>query len=300
MWAVDRADRDARRVDGRRRVDHVHERAAPRHRHDASTASRSIGPFRTNDRMIVTEWEPGRVMGIEHRGLVHGHAAASCSQRRRPAQTALHLDGGAPRSRGGWAGRRRARRAAGPATRLARQPRRLADLVEHRPRMTNLRSERGRPADARRADVARRRPRSRRARLHLGLGRGGQRGRERCRCWARSVRSHRTPVSAPACSRLQLRTPPLHAMAARDAAATRGRSRRVPRRRYLVAGGRGPVARRGLRRPPDRAGARVRHAPPRVPVAARRSPSTATSTRSSASGSGCGSATANRRSPSPR
>ena len=31
-----------------------------------------IGPFRTNDGMIVTEWEPGRVMGIEHRGLFTG------------------------------------------------------------------------------------------------------------------------------------------------------------------------------------------------------------------------------------
>jgi uncharacterized membrane protein len=31
-----------------------------------------IGPFRTTDRMAVTEWEPGRTMGIEHRGLVRG------------------------------------------------------------------------------------------------------------------------------------------------------------------------------------------------------------------------------------
>ena len=31
-----------------------------------------IGPFRTNDRMVVTEWEPGRVMGIEHHGLFTG------------------------------------------------------------------------------------------------------------------------------------------------------------------------------------------------------------------------------------
>ena len=31
-----------------------------------------IGPFRTNDRMIVTEWEPDRVMGIAHRGLFTG------------------------------------------------------------------------------------------------------------------------------------------------------------------------------------------------------------------------------------
>lgn len=32
----------------------------------------AIGPLRTVDRMVVTEWEPGRVMGIEHRGLFTG------------------------------------------------------------------------------------------------------------------------------------------------------------------------------------------------------------------------------------
>ncbi len=31
-----------------------------------------VGPFRLNDRMTVTEWQPGRSMGIEHRGLVTG------------------------------------------------------------------------------------------------------------------------------------------------------------------------------------------------------------------------------------
>ena len=31
-----------------------------------------IGPLRTNDRMIVTEWEPDRVMGIAHHGLFTG------------------------------------------------------------------------------------------------------------------------------------------------------------------------------------------------------------------------------------
>ena len=31
-----------------------------------------IGPFRTIDRMIVTEWEPEQAMGIEHRGLFTG------------------------------------------------------------------------------------------------------------------------------------------------------------------------------------------------------------------------------------
>ncbi|MBA2280878.1 MAG: SRPBCC family protein [Acidimicrobiia bacterium] len=31
-----------------------------------------IGPFRTVDRMEVTEWRPGRAMGVTHRGLVTG------------------------------------------------------------------------------------------------------------------------------------------------------------------------------------------------------------------------------------
>ena len=31
-----------------------------------------VGPFTTVDRMRVTEWEPQRVMGIEHRGVVTG------------------------------------------------------------------------------------------------------------------------------------------------------------------------------------------------------------------------------------
>jgi hypothetical protein len=31
-----------------------------------------VGPFRTTDRMTVTEWDPGRAMGIEHLGVVTG------------------------------------------------------------------------------------------------------------------------------------------------------------------------------------------------------------------------------------
>jgi hypothetical protein len=31
-----------------------------------------IGPLRTTDRMVVTEWQPGAAMGIEHRGAVTG------------------------------------------------------------------------------------------------------------------------------------------------------------------------------------------------------------------------------------
>ncbi len=36
-----------------------------------STATK-VGPFRLLDRMEVTEWEPGRVMGIRHTGVVTG------------------------------------------------------------------------------------------------------------------------------------------------------------------------------------------------------------------------------------
>lgn len=31
-----------------------------------------VGPFTTRDRMTVIEWEPGRAMGVRHRGLVSG------------------------------------------------------------------------------------------------------------------------------------------------------------------------------------------------------------------------------------
>ncbi len=31
-----------------------------------------VGPIRTNDHFAVTRWEPGAVMGIEHRGAVSG------------------------------------------------------------------------------------------------------------------------------------------------------------------------------------------------------------------------------------
>ena len=31
-----------------------------------------MGPFRLTDAMVITAWEPGRVMGIRHEGLVTG------------------------------------------------------------------------------------------------------------------------------------------------------------------------------------------------------------------------------------
>jgi uncharacterized protein YndB with AHSA1/START domain len=33
-----------------------------------------VGPVVNHDRVVVTRWEPGRVMGIEHRGAVTGDA----------------------------------------------------------------------------------------------------------------------------------------------------------------------------------------------------------------------------------
>ena len=57
---------------------------------------------------------------------------------------------------------------------------------------------------------------------------------------------------------LQLRTPPLHAMAAATLQQLAGDRAGVPRHRHLVACGRGSMARRGLHRPADRAGTRVR------------------------------------------
>ena len=44
-----------------------------------------IGPLSTTDVMKVTEWEPGAVMGIEHRGVVTGRGRFTL----RPVGTAL-------------------------------------------------------------------------------------------------------------------------------------------------------------------------------------------------------------------
>jgi hypothetical protein len=40
-----------------------------------------VGPFRTTDRMAVTEWDPGRAMGIEHQGVVTGQGRFSLRAR---------------------------------------------------------------------------------------------------------------------------------------------------------------------------------------------------------------------------
>ena len=67
-----RRHRVARRLDGRRRVDPLRLAAARRRRAPRSTAGTRVGPVRLTDRMVVTEWDPGRALAVEHRGLVTG------------------------------------------------------------------------------------------------------------------------------------------------------------------------------------------------------------------------------------
>lgn len=42
-----------------------------------------VGPFRITDLMEVTRWEPRRVMGVRHVGLVTGEGAFTISRKRR-------------------------------------------------------------------------------------------------------------------------------------------------------------------------------------------------------------------------
>jgi hypothetical protein len=39
-----------------------------------------VGPFRLKDQMVITEWEPGRVMGIRHTGMVTGTGRFTLSE----------------------------------------------------------------------------------------------------------------------------------------------------------------------------------------------------------------------------
>jgi hypothetical protein len=41
-----------------------------------------VGPLRLTDKMTVTEWEPARMMGIEHRGIVTGRGRFTLRRRR--------------------------------------------------------------------------------------------------------------------------------------------------------------------------------------------------------------------------
>jgi uncharacterized protein YndB with AHSA1/START domain len=50
-----------------------------------------IGPFRTTDRMEITEWEPGRTIGVRHVGLVTGEGRLSI-KRVRGGRTQVRWD----------------------------------------------------------------------------------------------------------------------------------------------------------------------------------------------------------------
>ena len=41
-----------------------------------------IGPIRLTDRMVITEWKPGRVMGVRHEGVVQGTGRFTLRRRR--------------------------------------------------------------------------------------------------------------------------------------------------------------------------------------------------------------------------
>lgn len=41
-----------------------------------------VGPICLTDRMTITEWEPGKRMGIEHRGMVTGRGRFTLQRRR--------------------------------------------------------------------------------------------------------------------------------------------------------------------------------------------------------------------------
>jgi hypothetical protein len=41
-----------------------------------------IGPFRTNDRMTITQWTPRRAIGITHQGVVTGRGRFSLARRK--------------------------------------------------------------------------------------------------------------------------------------------------------------------------------------------------------------------------
>lgn len=60
-------------------------RFTTRRRHGVGTAfecDTRVGPFRLVDRMEVTEWRPGRAIGVRHVGLVRGEGRFTVSARR--------------------------------------------------------------------------------------------------------------------------------------------------------------------------------------------------------------------------
>lgn len=68
---------DIRHID--RHVEWMHDAQSIHFTSDAATGlgttfdcATKVGPFRLRDRMEITEWEPARVMGVRHVGIVEG------------------------------------------------------------------------------------------------------------------------------------------------------------------------------------------------------------------------------------
>lgn len=55
-------------------------------RHDGVGAAfecdTKVGPVRLTDRMVITEWKPGKVMGVRHEGIVKGTGRFTLRRRR--------------------------------------------------------------------------------------------------------------------------------------------------------------------------------------------------------------------------
>ncbi len=171
-----------------------------------------VGPIRLTDRMTVTEWEPGEDDG--HRAPRHGHRPGPLHAAAAPRATARSFTWTERLTFPWWMGGAVGAFAAKPVLRAIwrRNLRRLKTIVEAR--MTNRAV-----SVAGLADVGRRAHRSTSPAkpTRSATRRCGSRRRTRpkaCRCSARSARSRRNVGIGTGVLALQLRTPPLHAMAA--------------------------------------------------------------------------------------
>jgi hypothetical protein len=50
-----------------------------------------VGPFRTRDRMVITEWTEGQEMGVRHTGMVSGHGRFVLEPQTAPGEPARTL-----------------------------------------------------------------------------------------------------------------------------------------------------------------------------------------------------------------
>ena len=80
-----------------------------------------VGPFKLTDVMEITEWAPGKVMGVRHTGLVTGTGRFTLKKAtRRPHPVPVEGEARLPLVDG--RARRRLREQAGPALGLAPEP----------------------------------------------------------------------------------------------------------------------------------------------------------------------------------